>query len=104
MQSAPRRKASARTATIAESRVTPYAITPGMDSMSASQRLSSPRPTTMAIDAGVTDSVDDSSLLHCPPTASYGISGNPERDDKLIAADRKVSAFSAQSQIAGLPS
>src|SRR5580698_2747385 len=34
---------------------------------------------------------------------SYGISGNPERDDRLIAADRSVSVLSAHNQIAGPP-
>src|SRR5207248_3306863 len=51
MQSAATRNASARTAAIAESRVMPYAMTPGMDSISAHHRPSSSRPTTIGIDS-----------------------------------------------------
>src|SRR5438067_11748238 len=40
MQSAATRNARARTAAIADSRVAPYAITPGIDSMSAHHRPS----------------------------------------------------------------
>src|SRR5437763_14468912 len=58
MQSAATRKANARTAAIADSRVSPYAMTPGMDSMSAHQRPSSSRPTTIGIDSTVTVSID----------------------------------------------
>jgi hypothetical protein len=42
--------------------------------------------------------------LRCARSAPrYRISGNPERDDKLIAADLTFSTFSAHNQIAGLP-
>src|ERR1022692_13523 len=54
MQSAATRRVSARTTEIAASRVGPYAITPGMDSMSAHQRPSSSTPRTMGIDSGET--------------------------------------------------
>src|SRR5450631_2989628 len=57
MQSAATRRASARTAAIAASLVGPYAITPGMDSMSAHQRPSSSCPRTMGIDSGETVSI-----------------------------------------------
>src|SRR5260370_22313464 len=46
MQSAATRNARAQTAAIADSRVAPYDITPGIASMSAHQRPSSSRPTT----------------------------------------------------------
>lgn len=57
MQSAATRSAKARTAAIADVRVSPYAMTPGMDSMSAHQRPSSSRPVTIGIDSTVTVSI-----------------------------------------------
>src|ERR1019366_10605316 len=53
MQSAATRRASARTAATAASRVAPYAITPGMDSISAHQRPSSSCPSVIGIDSTV---------------------------------------------------
>src|ERR1035438_3028538 len=53
MQSAATRRASDLTDAIAEARVAPYAITPGMDSISAHQRPSSSRPTRIGIDSTV---------------------------------------------------
>jgi hypothetical protein len=58
MQSAATRSANARTAALANSRVSPYAMTPGMDSISAHQRPSSSRPTTIGMDSTVTVSID----------------------------------------------
>src|ERR1039458_581290 len=58
MQSAATRNASARTEAIADSRVAPYAITPGIDSISAHQRPSSSNPTTIGMDSTVILSID----------------------------------------------
>jgi hypothetical protein len=71
MQSAAMRKARARTAAIAESRVAPYAITPGMDSTSAHQRPSSSRPATIGIDSTPAISMDlrPSLSFPCPVDA-----------------------------------
>src|SRR6266567_4592272 len=70
MQSAATRNAKARTAAIADSRVPPYAMTPGMDSMSAHQRPSSSRPMTIGIDSTVTVSIDFLVLIIAPKEGS----------------------------------
>src|ERR1700683_1200385 len=67
MQSAATRNANARTAAIADSRVAPYAITPGIDSMSAHQRPSSSSPTTIGMDSTVILSIALSILPQCSP-------------------------------------
>jgi len=46
-----------------QSRASPYAITPGMGSISAHQRPSSSRPTTIGMDSSVIISIDPSSPL-----------------------------------------
>src|ERR1700733_10167531 len=57
MQSAATLRARDLTAAIAVSRVAPYAIPPGMDSISAHQRPSASRPTRIGIDSTVTVSM-----------------------------------------------
>ena len=72
MQSAATRRASARTAEIADSRLKPYAITPGMDSMSAHHRPSSSRPTKIETESTVVISIRASLSLYCLQSTSRG--------------------------------
>src|ERR1039457_5339662 len=58
IQSAATRTAIACPEAIADSRVAPYAITPGIDSISAHQRPSSSNPTTIGMDSTVILSID----------------------------------------------
>ena len=94
MQSAATRNANARTAAIADSRVSPYAMTPGMDSMSAHQRPSSSRPTTIGMDSTVTVSIDFFGLFQSIIVPESSIQGSAPtvcldfRNGKLYPNDR----------------
>src|ERR1035437_6733527 len=77
MQSAAARNASARTAAIADSRGAPYAITPGINSISAHQRPSSSRPTMIGMDSTVICSFDLSFNIIELETASALLPSRP---------------------------